>query len=159
MNEELYRDMCLMLAPYIRTSAKRLLSGSITSGEFETIASIIATYYTDGMKGININDMQYCRLSVTELSYYVLEQEIPWDEFLDELNLRHLYDNFMRTTYLDICRDLSNILGIDSFQLAHGNVTEHQKMSIRLALGQLDGYQAGETELFLNELKKRKDNQ
>lgn len=159
MNEELYLDMCLMLAPHVRTSAKRLLSGFISPGEFETIGSILATYVDEGLKGANMETMQYSRLSVAEPSYYITEQSIPFGDFLTELQSRMDHDYYMRVTFMDICKDVSHRLGIDAYQLAHGNVTEHQKMSIRLTLSQLEGYQPGQTELFMSELKKKKDNQ
>ena len=159
MNEELYQDLCLMVAQHVRVSAKRLLSGSIYSGEFETIASILAGYETDGMGAINIQNMQLVRLSKDESGFWEKKSEIPFEEFLEELGYRMRYQAFLKTTFRDLCQEVAIRLGIDVYQLSHGNVSESQKMAIRLITAQLENYQPDEIELFINELKKRKDNQ
>jgi len=155
MNEELYRDMCLIYSIGSGISAKRLLSGDINNDGLDAIKEAIERSKEEIW---TYPFFQYVRLSVDETSYWESRQDIPFEEFLKELESRMKHQSFLKTTFRELIQELSIRLNMDAYQLAQGNITESQKMSIRLMLSQLEDYQPDEIELFMNELKKRKDN-
>jgi len=156
MNEELYKDLCIVMAFISDISAKRIFEGDIGLWELEAIKEDWAEYIPKLTPEL-LTRFQIGCLSKSEPDYFKEATDIPFQEFIEQLESRIANKLFLATIFKELSDELASKLNVDRYALTQGDITYHQIMAIRSVMSQVEKYETEDVEKFIKIIKERKE--